>query len=113
FIAGLFAGGWTQARARNRALALQARARLSDLLQGAPIAPAAVIGSLASVPLPDLAAEDLDSLHCALFDRHRIEVPVFPWPAPPKRLLRISAAVYNEAQDYEALRDALAIELGR
>jgi len=46
-----------------------------------------------------------------LFDRHRIEVPVFAWPAPPRRLVRVSAALYNTSNDYDALAAALAHEL--
>jgi isopenicillin-N epimerase len=113
FIESLFAGGWAEARAHNRALALQARELLSTLLQVAPIAPDSMIGSLASVPLPDLAVHEgePDPLQRALFERHRIEVPIFPWPASPKRLLRIAAAVYNTAADYQVLHRALASEL--
>ena len=37
-----------------------------------------------------------------------IEVPVPTWPAPPHRLLRISAQQYNTVDDYAALADALA-----
>ena len=40
-----------------------------------------------------------------------IEVPLPPWPAPPKRLLRISAALYNRREEYEQLASALG-ELG-
>jgi hypothetical protein len=32
---------------------------------------------------------------------------VSSWPAPPRRLLRISAQAYNEPGEYEALAGAL------
>jgi isopenicillin-N epimerase len=35
------------------------------------------------------------------------ELPVFPWPKPPKRLIRIAAAHYNEVADFERLAEAL------
>jgi isopenicillin-N epimerase len=111
FIGGLFSGGWTEARARNRTLALHARDLLSGWLEAPPLAPDSMIGSLASVALPDLVATGPDPLQCALFDRHRLEVPIFPWPASPKRLLRVSAAVYNTSADCQALQRALACEL--
>jgi isopenicillin-N epimerase len=44
---------------------------------------------------------------------HGIEVPVYPWPAPPKRLLRISAQLYNSLPQYEFLAKVLAEELSK
>ena len=34
-----------------------------------------------------------------------------PWPSPPKRLLRVSAQIYNSLEEYEALAAALRAEL--
>ena len=50
---------------------------------------------------------DNDPIHRQLFDVHRIEVPVIPWPKAPSRLLRISAQLYNTADDYARLTEAL------
>jgi isopenicillin-N epimerase len=116
FLGGLLPGGLPAMYERNRALALLAQKRLSALLGVPPIAPDSMIGSLAAVPLPDSppGASSLpatEPLHRALLDEHGIEVPVFPWPAPPKRLLRISAHVYNTESDYETLARALEIAL--
>jgi isopenicillin-N epimerase len=117
FLGGLFPGGFDELQRRNRALALSGRARLLRVLGIPPPAPEALIGSLASVTLPsgrERARPDafaIDPLQRALFDKHRIEVPVFPWPAPPERLLRISAQAYNEPAEYEALAAALSAEL--
>jgi isopenicillin-N epimerase len=72
-----------------------------------------MIGALAALPLPDGRGAPppsplyLDPLQDALMDRWRIEVPVIPWPAPPRRLIRISAQIYNERADYERLAAAL------
>ena len=30
-----------------------------------------------------------------------------PWPQPPKRLLRVSAQLYNEEREYEKVADAV------
>jgi len=45
----------------------------------------------------------LDRLRDQLLSEHAIEVPIFPWPAPPKRLLRLSAHLYNSLPQYERL----------
>jgi len=34
-------------------------------------------------------------------------VPVFSWPAPPKRLLRISVQLYNSAAQYQSLANVV------
>jgi isopenicillin-N epimerase len=102
-------GGWPEVMQRNRALSLRARDLLCDVLGIAPPAPDAMLGAMASLPLPDdpHAAVDRDPLQDRLFHEHRIEVPLVPWPHPPKRLMRISAQLYNELGDYETLASAL------
>jgi isopenicillin-N epimerase len=117
FLGGLFPGGWDELRRRNRALALDARATLCTALGIEAPAPAEMLGSLASVQLPDAPdgarndAFNVDPLQRALFERHRIEVPVFTWPTAPKRLLRVSAQAYDEPAEYAALSSALVAEL--
>jgi isopenicillin-N epimerase len=102
-------GGWPALRAHTRALALGARRVLCDALGIAVPAPDAMIGSLAAVPIWDGSATPptsglyRDPLQDALRERAGIEVPITPWPAPPHRLLRISAQLYDTAADYERL----------
>ena len=43
--------------------------------------------------------------------RHAVEVPVVPWPAVPRRVLRISAHLYNSIEQYERLGAAVGEEL--
>jgi isopenicillin-N epimerase len=104
FVGSLVPGGWTEVMARNHALALRARDLLCDTLQIAKPAPDDLLGAMAALPLPDGNAFTLQH---ELFEQHAIEVPVIPWPAEPKRLLRISAMLYNELTEYERLASAL------
>jgi isopenicillin-N epimerase len=76
-----------------------------------------MIGSLAAVPLPDAPANEgprsallTDPLQDRLFERG-FEVPIVPWPHPPRRLIRVSAQLYNTVAQYEALAAALPKEL--
>ncbi|HEY3243486.1 MAG TPA: aminotransferase class V-fold PLP-dependent enzyme, partial [Phycisphaerae bacterium] len=100
FMGGLLPGGWPALMAHNRRLALAARHTLCDALGVPPPCPKEMIGALASVPLPDGSPEPprsplyLDPLQDALLERYSVEVPIIPWPAPPKRLIRISAQMY-------------------
>lgn len=108
-------GGWPGLMERNRRLALAGRAVLGEALDVAPPAPEEMIGSMASLPLPDAADPPLpygrDALQERLFTEHGIEVPIPLWPEWPHRLVRISAQAYNAIDQYErlaaALRDAL------
>src|SRR5262249_8734882 len=104
--------------ARNRALALAARKILCAALNISSPAPDDVLGSLAAVPLPDAGPGDeprLPTNEYALQETlrvmHRIEVPIIPWPAPPKRNLRVSAQLYNSLSQYQRLAEVLIQEL--
>ena len=113
YLGTLLPGGWEELRARNRALALEGRDLLCEALEIPRPAPDDMIGAMASVPLPDGDTTELrsplylDPLQDRLLEEHRIEAPVIPWPAAPKRLLRISAQLYNRSEDYRLLADAL------
>lgn len=114
FMGALLPGGWPALMRRNRALALRARDVLCAALDVPPPCPDAMIGSLAAVPLPDRPDGRprrpplfLDPLQEALQERARIEVPVMAWPAPPRRLLRVSAQAYNAPDQYERLADTV------
>jgi isopenicillin-N epimerase len=118
-LGSLLPGGWPAVRARNRSLVLDGRRVLCGALHTDLPAPEEMIGSLASVPLPDgpaeyrVTAHQTDPLQDALLDEHGIEVPVILWPAPPKRLIRISAQLYNRRGQYERLAAALGTLLER
>jgi isopenicillin-N epimerase len=115
----LLPGGWEALRSRNRALALAARDLLCSALGIPAPAPDGMLGSMASVPLP---LEDRpgrvqgielygDPLHDSLAQRG-MQVMVTPWPqrpdgAPWRRLVRISAAAYNDIGQFERLAAAL------
>lgn len=89
------------------------RDRLAATLGVEPPVPDEMLGLLAALPLPDgdgappTSALYLDALQLALYEEHRVEVPVVPWPAPPKRLIRISSALYNTDDEYERLAAGL------
>jgi isopenicillin-N epimerase len=118
FIDSLVPGGWPAVMARNRALALAARKVLCAALRMAEPCPAEFIGSLAAVPLPAAAENALPRLpwnECplqdTLWEKHRIEVPIIFWPSSPRRVLRISAQLYNALPQYNRLATALVSEI--
>lgn len=113
FVSSLLPGGWNALAAHNRQMVLAGRALLSEELGFAVPAPEDMIGFLATLPLPPhdpakvFNPSQPDPLQDELFFQHRIEVPVFSFPTPPERALRISAQIYNGEADYQALANAL------
>jgi len=133
FVGGLIEGGWPAIMHRNRELTLDARRVMATALgvDDATLSPPSMLGSMVALPLPaagPLAMAgtgssplDTDPLQQVLLDRFRIEVPIGVWPVPaaespdpPRRLIRVSSALHNGADDAQLLADALrTIAAGR
>lgn len=108
FLGSLLPGGWTELMQRNHQLALEGRQLLCAALGVLPPCPAEMIGSMAVVPMPEkLENYNFMSLHDELFDRFGIQVQVIPWQESPRLLVRISAQIYNQRQQYEYLAKTL------
>jgi isopenicillin-N epimerase len=109
FMGSLLPGGWPEVMTRNRALALQARTLLLESLRIEAPSPSTMIGSMASFPLPPAARGsaayglDYKNLH-AWFRERGIETWLHTQPIP---VLRISAQLYNDMQQFERLADLL------
>ena len=115
FLGGLLPGGWAGLRAAIHTAAIDAQRVLAEAL-GVPLpAPASMLGSMTSLPLPpaDPAAaagpsrfaRAIDPLQASLFERHRIEVPVFA--SPVGRVIRAAMPVYATPADVATLARAL------
>lgn len=116
----LHPGGLSGLIARNRQLALSARKLLAEALELPLPCPESMLGAMASLPLPRTDRLEprpshpfAEPLYSRLVDLHRIQVPVFLFPAPPDRLLRICAHAYNDLSQYERLACVLRDELER
>jgi isopenicillin-N epimerase len=112
-IESMVEGGWAEVRLRNRELVIKGRRILCDSLDMERPCPESMIGSLASLPIPDGDSGSVnelfpfDRLQDRLLKEYGIEVPVIAWPSPPRRLVRISAQLYNDVSHYTALAGAL------
>ncbi len=114
FLERLHQGGLEEHRAKIRGLTIQARSRVLESLGIASPAPESMIGSMASIPLPagpDPPTGNVDPLQSRLFDRHRIEVPIFRHVGTNTRMLRFSVQAYNHLEQYRRLAVALRTEL--
>ena len=105
FIGSLLPAGWPQVMATNRALTLQARTLLLESSGIDAPCPEAMIGSMASIPLPPAAVGspahrlDCEGLH-TWFRERGVETWLYPHPVP---LLRVSAQLYNNLSQFKEL----------
>lgn len=101
--------GWDAVRRHNHDLAVWAAAHLRarwDVEPGAP--DDRWLGSMATLPLPAALRERFaspEALHACLYDEHRIEVPVVPFG--DRWHVRVSAQIYNRAEQYERLGEVV------
>ena len=118
YMNGIYPGGWPAIRKHNHELVLEAKKIIMESLGVEYTAPDTMIGSLVSVPLPDMNTDKvphlfIDDIQNILFNDYKIEVPVMIWPKPPKRVIRISAQIYNSIEQYKILAGALKDILNR
>lgn len=99
-------------RTRTHALAREARSQLAELTGLSPFVPddPAWFGSMVTCPLPlssagPPTAGGRDELQDALWERHRIEIPIVWWHG--RRFIRVSCHLYNDAADLDRLIGAL------
>ena len=122
YVGGIHDDGWSGLMAANRTLARHARDALCAALGVPAPAPDDMLGAMAAVPLPGLAATApaAERLQADLRDEDGIEVPVIPFPVaaarddgvgPSQLLVRVSAQVYNRPEEYDALAAVLARRL--
>lgn len=109
-VGGLDPGGWDGIMKRNHDLVLEGRRIVADALGTALAAPDDMVGSMASIPLPDARGVSRRSDVSPLMDElseDGISAIVQIWPEWPRQLLRLSAHLYNTTHDYLRLAEAL------
>lgn len=110
----LLPGGWGELRESNHQMAIRARRVLSEALEVESHCPENMLGAMATLPLPErfqaaLKTGRIDAEQERLYDRFRIEVPLFRIGQPQRRYFRISAHIYNSLAEYEYLTEALSM----
>ncbi len=119
-VGGMLPGGWPAVLRHNHELVMAGRKVVCDLLAGfgvMPPAPESMIGSMATLLIPEPAPELVnrptkydDALQDALYERHKIVAPI--WRLNDnRRVVRLSAHLYNTLDQFEKLGHALAEEL--
>jgi isopenicillin-N epimerase len=112
FLGGLLPGGWDELRAHNHALACEARRVLLAELGGEAICPEDMLGSMATLALPDAreapnpSAAHLSPLYEPLVARG-FQVLALNFPQAPQQIVRVTCQIYNELEQYRRLAVAL------
>jgi isopenicillin-N epimerase len=95
--------GWPAWRTQCHAMACDTLHRITRRSGLAPVAPDAAYAQMVTVPV---RRSDAEGLRRALFEQHRIEVPVTQHG--PHTFVRVSVQAYNTQADLDALCSALA-----
>lgn len=109
----LLPGGWPELQRRNHELAVRGRRILCDGLGVAAPCPEWMLGSMATIPLPERFQNipknsKIDHEQLLLYDRFGIEVPFMRFAPKRGRCLRVSAHIYNTPREYEYLAAAIS-----
>jgi isopenicillin-N epimerase len=107
FMSSLMPGGWPALMAANRELASLGCGILCEALELEAPAPQDMLGAMAALIIPGQAFDSIDPLQEALRREESVDVPIFRWGNPPRRVLRISAQLYNTENEFSRLASAL------
>ena len=115
-VGSLVEGEWAEIMKHNTNLAIQARNIILEVLETPKLCPDSMIVGLSAVALPGegVATKSVlepDPLHTLLYEKYKIQVPVFSWPHHNKRYLRIASYLYNSIEEYEYLAEVLEKEI--
>ena len=115
-VGSMLDGEWPAIMEHNSQLAIAGRELLLEVLGTPRPSPDSMIVGLAAVLLPGrgtltASALEPDPLHTRLYEKYKIQVPVFGWPHHDRRYLRIASYLYNSLEEYEYLAEALKKEI--
>ena len=103
---------WEGIMRHNNDLVIQARSLICEILEITPPCPDEMLSTIATIKLnfenfSNLSIYESDPIHIELLEKYNIQVPVWYWPNPEGRYIRISAQLYNHLEEYEYLALAL------
>lgn len=111
FMEDLVDGGWKAIMQRNHDLALSMRTMLAERFNTELPAPDSMIGTMASVFIPNAAVKTVEkrntSVYAELRDQWGIQIPAIPLPDDLGTVVRISAHIYNTEAEYHRLAEAI------
>jgi len=110
FLENIVAGGHAGLINMNKGLAIESGKLICNRLGIEFPCDQELVTSMFSIPLPDSPGPPsvgMLPIQLTLWEKHQIEVPIYAWPAHPKRVLRISCQAHNFLQQYASFADIL------
>ncbi|MDA7556142.1 aminotransferase class V-fold PLP-dependent enzyme [Euryarchaeota archaeon] len=103
---------WNEIMTHNRKLVIKGRNIICEKLSIIPPCPENMISSIATIKISSKQVSitdlyEIDPLHEKLLEDYNIQVPVWSWPNPQGRYIRISAQIYNNEAEYKYLANIL------
>lgn len=103
---------WNEIMTHNRKLVIRGRNIICEKLSIIPPCPENMISSIATIKISSKQVSitdlyEIDPLHEKLLEDYNIQVPVWSWPNPQGRYIRISAQIYNNEDEYKYLANIL------
>ncbi len=107
---------WGEIIQKNHRLCIKGRNIICEALGLDAPCPDEMITSISTLKITESATKarplhEPDPLHQILLEKYGIQVPVWSWPSPEGRYLRISAQLYNHLDEYHYLAECLVKEL--
>ena len=103
---------WNEIMKHNRKMVIKGRNIICEKLSIIPPCPENMISSIATIKISSKLVSitdlyEIDPLHEKLLEDYNIQVPVWSWPNPQGRYIRISAQIYNNEDEYKYLANIL------
>ena len=103
---------WNEIMTHNRKLVIKGRNIICEKLSIIPPCPENMISSIATIKISSKQVSitdlyEIDPLHEKLLEDYNIQVPVWSWPNPQGKYIRISAQIYNNEDEYKYLANIL------
>jgi isopenicillin-N epimerase len=103
---------WEEIMEHNKDLVIKGRNIICEKLNIKPQCPDEMVASISTIKISSkkdniVDFHEIDPLHLELLKNYNIQVPVWYWPSPEGRYIRISAQLYNNKEEYEYLANVL------
>lgn len=119
YLGSIFPGGWPAIMKRNHDLAVEARRLILEELGVEPSCPEEMLASMATYELPTnklsrpFSYKGIDELQEEIYHEYNLELPIWSWSSPPRRISRISVQLYNSLEQYRFAVSILREKLHR